>query len=126
MLITKKSRRSSTLFDSKFRDGSGVDFPVRQYLRCREDLLSGLVHVALLAAFLGVLVAFGRTLAAFFSSHSEQVDPWVLRGAWVLLAVFCLSVFRRLYYKVAELRYLRREMQELKASFRGAGDQPGG
>ncbi|MCP4571277.1 MAG: hypothetical protein GY838_02905 [bacterium] len=95
-----------------------MDFPVRHFLRCREDLFSGVVHVALLAAFLGVLVAFGRTLAAFFSSHGDQVDGWLRFGAWTLLVLFCLSVLRRLYYKVAELRALRREMRELKATFR--------
>jgi hypothetical protein len=113
------------MFESRFRDGSGVDFPVRQYLRCREDLVSGLVHVALLAAFFGVLVAFGRTLAGFFAHHGDQVATWLRIGAWVLLVVFCLSVLRRLYYKVAELRVLRREMRELKAAFRGAEASPG-
>jgi hypothetical protein len=77
-----------------------------------------------LAAFLGVLVAFGRTLAGFFANHGDQVDPWLERGAWALLVFFCLSVVRRLYYKVAELRSLRREMRELKASFRGGTDRP--
>jgi len=125
MLITKKSRRRSAMFDSRFRDGNGIEFPVRQYLRCREDLVSGIVQVALLAAFLGIIVAFGRTLAGFFANHGEQIDPWLRRGAWVLMVVFCLSVVRRLYYKVAELRILRREMRELKDSFRGADRRPG-
>lgn len=124
MLISKKSRRRSAMFDSRFRDGRGVEFPVRQYLRCREDLVSGIVHVGLLAAFFGVLLAFGRTLAGFFAKHGDSVDSWLRYGAWALLVVFCLSVLRRLYYKVAELRELRREMRELKASFRGARGRP--
>jgi len=118
MLISKRSRRKSELFESRFKDGSSVDFPVRQYLRCREDLFSGIVHVALLAVFAGTLIAFGRTLAGLFNRHGADLNPWYERGAFVLLALFCLSVLRRLYYKVIEMRDVRREMVALKASFR--------
>lgn len=119
MLITKRYRRRSEIFESRFRDGSGVEFPVRQYMRCREDLASGLVHLALLTVFLVTLVAFGRTLHGLFQRHGTDLNPWFERGAFLLLALFCLSVLRRLYYKFTELRVLRREMAALKASFRG-------
>ena len=80
MLITKKSRRRSAMFDSKFRDGTGVDFPVRQYLRCREDMVSGIVHVALLAAFglhdatavLAIAIPFTGTFAKVFAEIAEE------------------------------------------------------
>jgi len=100
-----------------------VDFPVRQYLRCREDMVSSVVHAVLLAVFLGTLVAFGRTLHGLFVRHGADLNPWYERGGFVLLALFCLSVLRRLYYKVTELWDIRREMIALKASFRtGAPD----
>ena len=121
MLISKRYRRKSELFESRFKDVSSVDFPVRQYLRCREDLFSTIVHVALLAVFAGTLMAFGRTLAGLFDQHGAHLSPWYERGAFALLAVFCLSVLCRLYYKVTELRNLRREMVELKATFRNGG-----
>lgn len=125
MLITKRSRRRSELFESRFRDGSGSDFPVRQYLRGREDMVSGLVHAFLLGAFLVTLMAFGRTLHGLFVRHGADLNPWYERGSFGLLALFCLSVLRRLYYKVSELWALRREMAALKASFRiGAPDDP--
>ncbi len=109
------------MFESRFRDGAGAEFPLRQYLRCREDFVSGIVHLVLLAVFLVVLLVFGRTLQQMFTAHAPDVNPWIRRGAFVTLGVFCLSVVRRLVYKVAELRATRREMNGLQASFRGDG-----
>jgi len=122
MLITKRSRRKSTLFESRFRDGSAVDFPVRQYLRCREDLFSTIVHALLLAAFLVTLVFFGRTLDRLFDVHGAQLNPWFRRGALALLGIFCLLVVLRLAGKVAAIRGIRREMVDLKAAFRERQD----
>ena len=121
MLISKRSRRESELFRSRFRDDGGVDFPVRQYLRAREDFASGLVHLALLAAFLVTIALFGRTLDRLFDAHGADLSPWYRRGALALWVLFCLSVLRRLYYKVCSLREIRREMAELKATFRAGG-----
>ncbi len=121
MLISKRSRRQSELFSSRFRD-EGVDFPLRRYLRAREDFASGLVHLVLLVA-LGVTVAvFGRTLDHLFDTHGAHLNPWWRRGVLVLWGLFGLSVLRRLYYKVGALREIRREMAALKASFREPGE----
>ena len=121
MLISKRSRRKSELFTSRFRDG-GVDFPLRQYLRAREDFAAGLVHLALLVAFLVVVLLFGQTLNHLFARHGAELNPWWRRGVMVLWAGFGLSVLRRLYYKVGALREIRREMAGLKASFRDRGE----
>ncbi len=40
MLISKKSPRTSARFASRFGDRSIGDFPLRQYLRLREDLVT--------------------------------------------------------------------------------------
>ena len=123
MLISKRSPRKSEVFVSRFRDGAdGVEFPVRQYLRCREDLASGVVHLVLLLAFLVTVLLFGRTLDRLFAAHGEDLGPWYRRGALLLWAVFALSVLRRLYYKVCSLREIRREMADLKATFRTRGE----
>jgi len=118
MLISKRSRRKSAVFESRFRDGGGVDFPVRQYLRCREDLFSSSVHAALLAAFLVTLVLFGRTLGRLFDAHGADLSPWYRRGAFALLGLFCVAILVRFLAKLAALRGIRREMADLKASFR--------
>ena len=118
MLISKRSRRKSELFNSRFTDGRGADFPVRQYLRCREDFTSGLVHILLYIAFAVTLVVFTFTLDDLFSVHGSQLNPWFRRGTLFLMGLFVLSVLRRLYYKVMELRDIRSEMQNLKSEFR--------
>jgi hypothetical protein len=123
MLISKRSRRKSTVFESQFRDGRGGDFPVRQYLRCREDFSSGLVHTALTLAFIVTLVIFGQTLARVFDTQGAHLNPWYKRAAMVLMGLFVLSVLRRLYYKVMELREIRREMAHLKAGFRDRDEE---
>ncbi|HPF69591.1 MAG TPA: hypothetical protein PLQ13_02875 [Candidatus Krumholzibacteria bacterium] len=126
MLISKRSRRTSEQFSSRFRDGQGVEFPLRQYLRCREDFATTMVHAALLAAFLVTVLLFGRTLDRLFDVHGAHLNPWYKRGAFLLWGFFALSVLRRLCYKVLSLREIRREMGELKAVFRDrdAGDSP--
>ncbi|MEN8005481.1 MAG: hypothetical protein ABFS42_00580 [Candidatus Krumholzibacteriota bacterium] len=118
MLISKRSRKKSDLFESRFRDGSGGDFPLRQYLRCREDFSSGLVHCLLYVAFAVTLVVFTRTIDDLFSTHGADLNPWYRRGALFLMGLFVLSVLRRLYYKVVDLRETRVEMKRLKAEFR--------
>ncbi len=50
-MLQRKHRRPSAMFDSRFRDGSGGDFPLRQFLRCKEEFSGGLVHLLLLGAF---------------------------------------------------------------------------
>ena len=118
MRISKRSRRKSKMFDSRFRDGSGGDFPLRQYLRCREEFTSVVVHSLLYVAFVVTLVIFARTLSDLFSTHGADLNPWYHRGTLVLMGLFILSVLRRLYYKVMELREIRAEMGRLEVEFR--------
>lgn len=122
MLISKRSRRKSDRFDSRFRDGRDGGFPLRQYLRAREDFASGLVHAGLLAVFAFTLVAFGRTLHGLFQRHGGGLNPWFHRLALAAMAFFVLSVLRRLYYKVRDLRDTRREMRQLRVDIDRQGD----
>jgi len=117
MLISKRSRKKSEMFDSRFRDGSGGDFPLRQYLRCREDFSSGLLHTLLYIAFVVTLVLFTRAILHLFTSHGADLSPWFRRGAVIMMGLFILSVLRRLYYKVVDLREIRVEMGHLKNEF---------
>ncbi len=117
MPITKKSRRRSELFESRFRDESNVNFPLRQYLRCREDFTSGLVHLVLLAAFGGTLALFGRTLNNLFATHGAGLNPVYRIMALAVVAAAVLSVVRRIFIKIGELRECRRAMAAYKADF---------
>ncbi len=114
MLISKRSRRKSTLFDSRFRSGEGADFPLRQFMRCKEEFSGGLVHLVLLLAFFVTLMGFGKTLNTLFLTHGADLNPayrWMALG---FLVLFLLSVLRRIVHKILDLRDVRREMVFLK------------
>jgi hypothetical protein len=114
MLISKRSRRKSSQFDSRFRSGEGTDFPLRQHMRCKEEFSGGLVHAILLLVFLFTLVGFGKTLNELFLVHGSDLNPayrWVALG---ILLLFVLSVLRRLIHKIQDLREVRQEMAALK------------
>lgn len=118
MVFVKRSRRPSPLFDSRFRDGRGGDFPLRQFLRCKEEFSGGLVHLFLLAVFAVTLGFFTRTLNNLFLAHGANLNPVYRWAALGLMALFILSVVRRLYYKVRELGEIRREMDRLRIEMR--------
>lgn len=122
MLISKRSRRKSERFESRFREASSANFPLRQYLRCREDFSSGLVFAVLNLAFLVTLAGFTRTLGTLFDRHGQDLNPLYKPAAWALMGLFMLSVVRRLYYKVKELKEIRGEMAHLQAQFRESED----
>jgi uncharacterized membrane protein (DUF106 family) len=118
MLISKRSRRQSSTFESKFRTGSGIEFPLRQYLRCREEFISLAFQAALLSAFTFTLILFGGTLNDLFNNHGAHLNPLFRWLAFAVLFVFIVSILRRIYYKVAEMKEIRREMARLKEQFR--------
>lgn len=120
MLISKRSRRRSNQFESQFVSGEGGDFPLRQYLRCKEEFSGGLVHLVLLGAFFVTLIGFGKTLNSLFLRHGTDINPayrWMALG---LLLIFVLSVLRRVIHKVLDLRDVRREMSFLKQEMRNS------
>ena len=93
---------------------------MRQYLRCKEEFTGGVVHLLVQALFAAMLVLFGRTLNNLFLRHGADLNPAYRWLALALLGIFILSVLRRLYYKVKELRDLRREMALLDREMRGS------
>lgn len=110
------------MFESRFRSGEGVDFPLRQYMRCREEFSGGLVHVLLLVAFTFVLGSFGRTLQDLFDRHGADLNPAYRWLAFAVLFLFILTVIRRILYKLRDLRDLRHEMQALKEEMSRSSD----
>lgn len=122
MLISRKSRRKSDLFESRFRDGSGVDFPLRQYLRCKEEFYASFVHFLVLGLFAVILCIFSVTLNNIFLNHGADLKPMYRWLALGLMVVFVLSVIRRLFFQVQYMRELRVEMQVLQSEFRNGDD----
>jgi hypothetical protein len=112
MLITRRSRRRSKLFRSRF-DQDSPDFPLRQYYRCREDMVSSLIHGLLLSGFVVVLILFGRVLWRVFSVHGSHLSPWYRALAMAGLIVVILLVIRRLWGRLQNAREARAELREL-------------
>ncbi|MFT5232334.1 MAG: hypothetical protein ACI9UQ_000354 [Candidatus Krumholzibacteriia bacterium] len=77
-----------------------------------------MVHAALNVAFLVTLGLFTRTLGSLFDQHGQDLNSLYKPAAWALMGLFMLSVLRRLYYKVKELREIRAEMAHLQSQFR--------
>ncbi len=113
MLITKRSRRRSDLFGSRFRDSRG-NFPLRQYLRCREEVYSGTVHSLLLIAFMVAIFFLGRATWLMFRSHEVTTSPWLRHATLASIACFILFLGRRLWLKIQELREVREELRVLR------------
>ena len=125
MRISKRSPRTSERFSSRFGDGAPGDFPLRQYLRLREDFSVQALHTALTGLMVALLLVFGRALDGLFRAHGAHLNPWYRRGVGILIVILALSVLRRLYYKLVELRQIRRDMNELRAGFRHRGGDGG-
>ncbi len=122
MLISKKSPRPSERFFTGPGTGDPGDFPLRRYMRLREDLGSGAAHATLTVLLIILVVALGRGAGVVFARHGKGLSLWYGRCVWMLIAIFTLSAGRVLYYRLRELRRIRREMSQLRASFRNAGE----
>ncbi len=118
MLTTRRSRRKSEIFDSRFRDGTGGDFPLRQYLRCKEDLFSSVVHLCILVAFAATVAFFSRTVWILFDNHGSHLNPAYRWCAVGIVWLFVLLLVRRAFKKVVHLRDTRQEMKDLKQQIR--------
>ena len=123
MLISKRSRKRSDLFESRFRNGQVGDFPLRQYLRCREDFGTGILHAVLIVVFIITLLGFSRTLGHLFDSHGADLKPWYKWGTLSLMGLFVLSVLRRLYYKLLELKEIRMAMVHYKTAYQDQDEE---
>lgn len=124
MLISKKSPRPNDRYFTGPGSGHPGDFPLRRYMRLREDLGAGAAHVILTILLIILVVALGRVAGAVFARHGKSLAPWYGRGVWMLIAIFTLSAGRVLYYRLRALRRIRREMSQLRAKFRDSGETP--
>jgi TRAP-type C4-dicarboxylate transport system permease small subunit len=122
MLITRKSRRRSQIFRSRFAEGNAA-FPLRQYFRCREELVSSIVHAVILLAFLITLLYFSRTIWQVFAAHGTDLSPWYRRLAMFAMVLVELIVVYRLWRKVRNIFHLRQEMNQLKSDL-SSPDEP--
>lgn len=113
MPIMKRSRRRSDVFRSRFREGP-ADFPLRQYMRCREDIQSSIVMLVVLAAFLISLVFFAHAVWRLFATHGRDLSPWYQRLALSGMVLMILLVMRRIWIKIRDIGEARRDLADLR------------
>ena len=114
MLILKRSPRNKGTFTSRFVKGTS-DFPLRQYLACREEVAGAVIQIVLLLAFAVSLAAFGFTLHRVFLVHGTDLPAWYELVALGGVAGMLVLAFRRIYRKIVEVRGIRAEMAAFKA-----------
>lgn len=117
MLISRRSRKSrgtDSPFKSRFRQAE-ADFPLRQYLRCRDEFTQRVIQSIVLCGIIVALILFGRTLHHLFERHGALVSPWYERFAIFALALVCLFIARRIWRHLVALIELRTEMRSLRA-----------
>jgi hypothetical protein len=119
MLISKRSP------EPERTPAATAEFPLRRYLRRREELTVGSAHALLLAALAVLVLLLGRAMDVLCRTPAGRGGVWVRTAVWLATAILALSVGRVLYYKLMELRQIRREMAALRAAFRPAGDDDG-
>ncbi len=125
MLISKSSPERETPAAAGPGSAAAGDFPLRRYLRRREDLAAGAAHAALLAVLTVLVILLGRALDAVCRAPAGPARALSRPAVWLGTGILALSVGRLLYYKLMELRQIRREMSALRAAFRPVGEEGG-
>jgi len=124
MPISKRSRRkTSDLFKSRLLEHGHDAAPLRHARQLREHLASQIVQGVLLLGFLVALIFFGRALVHLFDRHGEGLSPWYLRLCLAGILVCFVLVSRRVFHRVSEIIWLRRELAETQRKLRELRDQ---
>jgi hypothetical protein len=125
MLTSKRSRRKSDVFRSRFLDAGHEAAPLRNARRLREYLAGQVVQGLLQLGFLVAMVYLGRALVHLFERHGADLNPWYLRVCLVGIGVSCLLVARRLLLRIKDilethrdLRQTQRQLEDLREANR--------
>ncbi len=123
MPISKTSRtnRPEHAFRSRFNQAEDL-FPLRQYLRIREELIQRSVTSVILMGFAVALLLFGRSMHHLIARHGDGGASWLEPAGWALVAISILLTFRRIWRNVTniivlkdELKRYKRDVDQLKA-----------
>ena len=113
MLIMKKLRKnksSSTAYKSRFSGDAGA-FPLRQYLRAKDELVSRSVLAVIFAGFGIALLIFSKTVFFLISRHGQHLHnstKWFASGFVLILVVVALY---RCYRCVVEVIKIRQDIK---------------
>ncbi len=108
-------------YRSRFAEDSDA-FPLRQSLRCRDELIQRGIKAALSAVLAGLLVSFGLSAHRLFDHHRARAGVW---GEVLLLGLVLVTLaltIRRLVLNVIEIKELLREWRLWRTRVRTGWD----
>ncbi|MBA4378492.1 MAG: hypothetical protein C0395_07545 [Gemmatimonas sp.] len=109
-------------YRSRFAEESDA-FPLRQSLRCRDEIIQRSIKAALGAILAWLLISFGLSAHRLFDHHRAKAGVWgevLLLG--LVLVTLALTV-RRLVYNILEIKELIGERRLWRARARSGWDQ---
>ncbi len=123
MLNSKRYRRTSDLFRSRFLAAGEDAALIRDARRLREYLAGQAILASLQVGFLVALGLFSRTVWNLFARHGEALNPWFLRVSLFGILVCFLLVGRRLLARIGEIRAVRADLAEADRRLRGLREE---
>ncbi|MCP4145082.1 MAG: hypothetical protein GY752_07325 [bacterium] len=106
----RKSKSSSTAYKSRFSGDAGA-FPLRQYLRAKDELISRSIFAVIFAGFAIALLVFSKTVFFLISRHGQHLHnstKWLAAGFVLILVVVSLY---RCYRCVGEVITIRQDIK---------------
>lgn len=110
---TSTARDSDRPYRSRFADGEDL-FPLRQYLRARDELIHRGITATVLTGFAVALVLFGRAVHRLIARHGDGGAGWLEPAAWALVLLALGVTLRRVWRHLAAIRELRGELRKLR------------
>ncbi len=109
-------------YRSRFAEESDA-FPLRQSLRCRDELVQRSVKTALAVILVGLLISFGLSAHRLFDHHRARAGVW---GEVLLLGLVVVTLaltVRRIVTNLLEIKELLGEWRLWRTRARTGGDQ---
>lgn len=113
MLITKKLRKnksSSTAYKSRFSGDAG-SFPLRQYMRAKDELVSRTIMAVIFAAFAIALSIFSKTVFFLISRHGQNLHNLTKWFAACFILILVVVALYRCYRCIGEIITIRKDIK---------------
>ena len=124
MRTSRNSR--TTVRDHPFRsrfEGDADLFPLRQYMRCRDEFVHRIVVSLIQAGFLVALVYLGLSIHRAFERHGADAAAWIEPVCLVGVGLVMISLGRKSFRNMREAVRVRAEMKILSTEIEDLKDR---
>ena len=98
-------------------------FPLRQYMRCRDEIAHRVILAVVQAGFLVALVFLGLAIHRAFERHGASAAGWIEPATLALVGFVMFSLGRKMVVNVRESIRVRTEMKRLTAEIQSAKEE---